>query len=87
MANTAAVLRGELARSLIEDEMLELPPNWISCAARRVKTSTGLETIPCDFSELLVRLLYNAYKSKRARKFEKFAAAVRDGCASHYAQV
>ena len=28
-----------------------------------------LETIPCDFIELLVGHLYNVYKSKRARKF------------------
>jgi len=28
-----------------------------------------LEKIPCDYTELLVGHLYNAYKSKRARKF------------------
>ncbi len=30
---------GELALTLIEDETLKLPPNWISCTARRIRTS------------------------------------------------
>ncbi len=39
-----------------------------------------LETIPCDFSELLVGHLYNLYKSKRARKFALLAPPTMQIC-------
>ena len=39
-----------------------------------------LETIPCDYTELLVRYLYNLYKPKRARKFALPAPPIMQIC-------